>query len=136
MRVVFDSNIFISAFAIPGGQAEKAMSRIIEGKDTLLISKEILDELLSTLARKFSHNIEALSQVAVSLTEIAEMIKTRKRLKVFKDDPDNRVLECALAGSADLIVTGDKEMLGLKSYEGIRIISLRGYLETKVRSSS
>ena len=129
MRVVFDTNIYVSAFVIQRGLAEKAMLRIIEGADALLISKDILDELLSTLARKFSRDIDELSRVAVVLTEMAEMIKTESRLKALKDDPDNRILECAADGRADLIVTGDKDMLQLKDYKGIKIISLRSYLE-------
>ena len=131
MRVVFDTNIFISALAIPGSQAETAILRILDGADTLLISKAILDELLSTLAVKFSRDPEALSQVAVMLTEMAEVVKPKNTVEVFKDDPDNRVLECAEAGHADFIVTGDKEMLQLKQYQGIRLISLRDYLARK-----
>ncbi|MBI5634458.1 MAG: putative toxin-antitoxin system toxin component, PIN family [Nitrospirae bacterium] len=128
MRVVFDTNIFISALAIPGSLAVKAILKIIEGEDTLLTSRVLLDELLSTLARKFSHDAEQLSRVAVNISELAEMVKTGKRINVLKDDPDNRVLECAVAGKADLIITGDKEMLSLKGYKGIKIISLRCYL--------
>ena len=131
MRVVFDTNIFISALVIPGSQAEKAVFRILDGDDTLLISKPILDELLTTLARKFSRDSEALSQVAVMLTEMSEMVKPKSTVEVFKDDPDNRVLECAESGQADAIVTGDKEMLQLKQYQGIRLISLRDYLARK-----
>ena len=128
MRVVFDSNIYISALVIPGGQAEQALSRILDGTDALLISKTIQDEVLATLARKFSRDPEALSQTAVILTEMAEVVKPEHRLNVFKDDPDNRVLECAEAGRADCIVTGDKAMLRLKRYRNIRLISLREYL--------
>ncbi len=128
MRVVFDTNIYVSALAIPGSQAEQALFRILEGADTLLISKAILDELLSVLAVKFSRDAESLSQVAVIVTEMAEAVKPQDRVKVFKDDPDNRVLECAEVGHADYIVTGDKEMLRLKHYRGIRLISLRDYL--------
>lgn len=129
MKVVFDTNILISSLAIPGSRAEKAVFRIIEGHDSLLISKDLIDELLSVLARKFSRDIEELSRVAVNIAEMAEVIKTGKRLKVFKDDPDNRVIECAVAGNAGLIVTGDKEMLRLRQYKGVRIISLKDYLE-------
>ncbi|MBI3609443.1 MAG: putative toxin-antitoxin system toxin component, PIN family [Nitrospirae bacterium] len=134
MRVVFDTNIFISALVIPGGQAEKAILRITSGHDTLLISKPILDEVLSTLAGKFSRDMEALSRVAVSLTEMSEVITSHKKLKVFEDEPDNRILECALAGNAERIATGDKEMLRLKHYRGIRILSLREYLDTPLPS--
>lgn len=128
MRVVFDTNIFISAFVLPGGFADKAIQKIIEGEDALLASRALLDELLSTLAGKFSRDAEQLSRVAVNIFELAEMVKTGRRLNVLDDEPDNRALECAVAGRADLIVTGDKEMLRLKGYKGIKIISLRGYL--------
>lgn len=130
MRVVFDSNIFISALVLPGGQAERAFSRILDGSDTLLISKAILHEVLATLAVKFSDDAEALSRTAVVLAETAELVKPRHRVEVFNDDPDNRVLECAEAGGADYIVTGDKTMLRLKRYRTIRLISLREYLAT------
>lgn len=83
---------------------------------------------MSTLARKFSRDSEALSQTAVLLAEMAEMVQPAKRLRIFKVDPDNRVLECAEAGQAGCIVTGDKVMLQLKQCENIRLISLREYL--------
>lgn len=131
MRVVFDSNIYISAFSLPGGQADKAIRRILDGIDSLLISKPILSEVLSILATKFSHNAEALSQVAVTLVELAEMVKPERTLRVLDDDPDNRILECADEGGADALVTGDKALLSLKQHRGVRIISLREYLSAK-----
>lgn len=54
-----------------------------------------------------------------------------KRTRIFKDDPDNRILECAFHGKADVIVTGDKEMLKLKEYKGTKVISLKEYLSLK-----
>jgi putative PIN family toxin of toxin-antitoxin system len=133
VRVVFDSNIYISALTLPGGQAEKALFRILDGADTLLISKPILDEVLSILARKFSHDREELSQVAVTLTEMAEVVKPGHAITILADDPDNRILECAEVGDADYIVTGDKAMLNLKQHRGVRIIPLREYLSGKER---
>ena len=103
MRVVFDSNIYISALTLPGGQAEKALFRILDGADTLLISKPILDEVLLVLARKFSHDRDELSQVAVTLTEMAEVVKPSHAITVLADDPDNRILECAEEGDAHYI---------------------------------
>jgi putative PIN family toxin of toxin-antitoxin system len=130
MRVVFDSNIFMSALAIPGSRAEKAILKIIEGDDILLISKEILDEVLSVLSAKFSRDREELSHVAVVLSEIVEIVSSPKKITILRDEPDNRILECALSGHADVIVTGDKDMLRLKMYERVRIISLKEYLES------
>lgn len=131
MRVVFDSNILISALVFPGRSAERAMYRVIEGVDRLLISRPILNEVLSVLARKFAREGEELARVAVLLAEIADLVTPGKTIRVLKDDPDNRVLECVVGGRAEVLVTGDRAMLDLRSYGKIRIISLRSYLETK-----
>jgi putative PIN family toxin of toxin-antitoxin system len=128
MKVVFDTNIFISALIIPGSQAEKAILRIIEGRDILLLSKGILDELLTVLSTKFSRDKEEISRVAVILSEIAEWVVPSEKIEVLNDDPDNRILECAFSGNADAIVTGDKELLRLRGYEKTKIISLKEYL--------
>jgi putative PIN family toxin of toxin-antitoxin system len=130
MRVVFDTNIFISALVIPGSLAERAISRIIEGRDALAISPDIIKEVLSVLSSKFGREKEALSHVAVTLLDLGELVRPVQRLRVFRDEPDNRILECAAFGKADLIVTGDKEMLRLKEYMGVKITSLRDYLES------
>ena len=129
MRVVFDTNIFISAFVIPGSLAEKAILRIIEEEDSLLISKDIIDEVLSVLSSKFGRDREELSHVAVTLSELAELVKPAKRINLLKDEPDNRILECAIHVGADLLVTGDKKILQLREYKGLKIISLKEYLE-------
>ena len=128
MKVVFDTNILVSALVFPGGRAEAALLRIIEEHDQLLLSKPILGELLGVRARKFSRDAEELARVAVLLSELGLTVRPRRKLRVVKDDPDNRVLECAVAGRADVIVTGDKDLLELREYRGIRIISLRQYL--------
>lgn len=128
MKVVFDTNILVSALVFPGGRAEAALLRIIEEHDQLLLSKPILDELLGVLARKFSRDAEELARIAVILSELALTVRPRQKLRVVKDDPDNRVLECALAGRADAIVTGDSALLELGEFRGVRVISLREYL--------
>jgi len=130
MRVVFDTNIFISALVIPESLAEKAISRIIEGQDKLVISPDIIKEVLLVLSSKFDREREALSHVAVILLDLGEWVRPDQRVRVFRDEPDNRILECAVFGKTDLIVTGDKEMLRLKEYNGVKIASLRGYLES------
>jgi putative PIN family toxin of toxin-antitoxin system len=130
MRVVFDTNIFISALVIPGSLAEKAVSRIIAGRDELVISPDIIKEVLSVLSSKFAREREALSHVAVILLELGELVRPDQRFRVFKDEPDNRILECAVFGKADHVVTGDKEMLRLKEFKGVKIASLREYLES------
>lgn len=131
MIVVFDTNVFVSAFAVPGGSGERALRRIMHGRDSLVLSKPILDELLTVLARQFAHDREQLSRTAVFLADLANFVTPTLTGTVLDDEPDNRILECALAAGADAVVTGDKAMLGLGEYEGIRIIQPSTYLATE-----
>ncbi len=128
MKAVFDTNIFISAFVLPGSRAEAALLKIIEGETELLISKPIIKEVLGVLARKFDRDTEELARVAVYLSELGMVVHPRGRLKVLSDEPDNRILECAVAGNAEVIVTGDQAMLRLGTYRGIQILSLKQFL--------
>ena len=129
MKVVFDTNILVSALVFPGGRADIAFRQIIEERDRLLLSKPILDELLGILARKFSRDTEELAHVAVFLSDLSIVVKPRRKLAVLADEPDNRILECAVSGGADAIVTGDKVLLGLKAFRKVKLLSLRAYLE-------
>ena len=129
MRIVFDTNIFISAFIFPESTANEALRKIIQGEDHLIISKAILDELLGVLARKFSRDREALARIAVLLADIGMLVKPGHKINVLSDEADNRILECAIKGEADIIVTGDHALLNLGNYLGIKIMSLRKYLD-------
>jgi putative PIN family toxin of toxin-antitoxin system len=130
VRVVFDNNILVSALLFPGGRGEAALHRIIEERDELVLSKLILDELLGILARKFSREAEELAHVAVFLSDLATFVSPRRKLHVVKDEPDNRVLECALTGRTGAIVTGDRALLALQDFRGVRLLSLREYLDS------
>ena len=129
MRVVFDTNIFVSAFMLPGSRADAALIRVVDDIDQLVISKVIIDELLTVLARKFARDADELARVAVFLSDLAEVVRPRGRIDVLQDEADNRILECARTGKVDVIVTGDKAMIELGSYRSINIISLRNFLE-------
>lgn len=128
MRVVFDTNIFVSALIIPGGNAEAALIRIIENRHQLALSKPIIEELLRVLAKKFHRSPEELARLAVYLSELAHVVVAGRDIHVLEDERDNRILECAVEGRADLIVTGDSAMLRLGAFRKIRIVSLREYL--------
>lgn len=130
MRVVFDTNIFVSAFVFPGSRADAAVRRVLDGEDELLISRAIIDELLTVLARKFARDAEELGRVAVFLTDLGAVVRPRGRVTILSDEADNRILECARSGQADVIVTGDRAMLALGRYQDIEIKSLRDYLDS------
>ena len=128
MKVVFDTNIYISAFVIPGGNAEKAYIRSIDGDFELFTSIAILTELAGKLEAKFGWEKRRIVQLITSISNVATVLKTTPCLKTLSDDPNNRILECALKAEADMLVTGDKHLLKLKSYENCEIIKLSAFL--------
>ena len=136
MRVVFDSNVLMAALLFPEGRAAAAVENILDGRDDLVLSSPILREILSVLARKFSRDREELSRVAVVLGEMGEIVDPSRRVEVFRDEPDNRILECAVEGKADVIVTGDKAMLAFGEDGGIRLITLTEYLDRRGRKAT
>ena len=129
MKIVFDTNVLVAALVHPGGRGEAALLRIVEERDQLFISNPIVDELLGVLARKFARDGEELARVAIFLSDLAETVRPRTRLKVVPDDPDNRILECALAARAEAIVTGDRGLLTLGVFRGVRLLTLAKYLD-------
>src|SRR5574341_2085377 len=129
MRVVFDSNVLLAAMLFPEGRAAAAVENILDGVDDLVISRPIIQEVLSVLASKFSRDKEELSGVAVVLGEMGQIVEPSRRLSVLRDEPDNRILECAVEGNAEAIVTGEKAMLAIGEYEGVRLVALADYLK-------
>lgn len=128
MKIVYDTNIYVSALAIPGGRAERAIALALEGRVKVCISKPIVHESLRILAQRFARAPEQLARTAIFLTDLGESVAPRTKLAVVSDEPDNRILECAVAGRADAIVTGDKALLALRVFEGIRVLSRRQLL--------
>ena len=128
MRVVFDTNIYISAFAIPGGNAENAYLKAIQSQFQLFTSVAILTETARVLQTKFDWVEERAQQAIQEIGQTATVLRPRPILHVVKDEPDNRILECAQAAEAQWIVTGDRHLLGLSQHAGCRIISLADFL--------
>ena len=129
MRVVFDTNIFISALVIPGGNAEEAYLHAIRGTFELFTSVPILVETANKLKIKFEWSDEKVGQFLESIRKTAIILQTQPHLHILKDEPDNRILECALLANADLIVTGDHHLLTLKRHENISILKLVDFLK-------
>ncbi|PYV41688.1 MAG: putative toxin-antitoxin system toxin component, PIN family [Acidobacteria bacterium] len=128
MKVVFDTNVFISAVIVPGGQAERALLLAWARHFILFTSVPILTETAQKLRSKFGQTDKDIRQALKFISRTAEILKPTVRLRVLKDIPDNRILECAFQARADLIVTGDRHLLKLREFEGISIIRLTDFL--------
>jgi putative PIN family toxin of toxin-antitoxin system len=129
LRVVFDTNIFISAFVIPGSRAEEAYLGGLREEFILSSSVAILTETAQKLRDKFGWEENKIVRLLKAIGGVASVVKTRPHVHILADEPDNRILECAVAAKADMIVTGDKHLLSLKQFKTISIITLAQFLE-------
>jgi putative PIN family toxin of toxin-antitoxin system len=129
VRAVFDTNIFISAFVIPGGNAEEAYLQAVCTTFELLTSIAILTETANKLRTKFEWSDERVAKLVGSISKTATVLKTEPHLHVLTDEADNRILECAVLAEADFIVTGDKHLLSLVHYQDTLIIRLAEFVE-------
>jgi len=125
--VVFDTNIFLSAFTF-GGNPEIVFEMVRAGRIQLIVSTSILAELALILKSKFDWDDEDIRQALRVIGRHAELVKPATRLRVLEDDADNRVLECAVEGRADLIISGDHHLLDLKEFRGIQIVRVSDFL--------
>jgi putative PIN family toxin of toxin-antitoxin system len=130
IRVVLDTNVYISIFTSPRGQLRTIWEHALKGTFTLLISPAIVAELAGVLRVKFQWPSEEVTARAKRFARIAEIITPKTIPTIIKSDPaDNQILACALAGNANLIISGDRRhLLPLKEYEGIPIIAPVNFL--------
>jgi len=128
LKVVFDTNIYISAFVIPGGNAERAYLRALNGDFELYTSIAILTELARKLEEKFGWDKQKITQLLTHISKTADVLKTTPCIKVLADDPDNRILECAVEAKAGLILTGDKHLLKIRHFQDFKIMKLSDFL--------
>jgi|ERR1039458_7614869 putative PIN family toxin of toxin-antitoxin system len=130
MRVVADTNVFISALMF-GGLPGRFLDLALRRRFTLVTSKALLDELDEKLRGKFAVSERDALAIREKLEAYANVIEPDFELNAVPDDPDdNRVLECALTGKADFIVSGDRHLLRIGSYAGIAIVTVRQFVET------
>lgn len=123
LRVVADTNIYISAFNF-GGVADRILQEAQKDAFVLFVSPAILAEVQDVLTRKFKWSENRTNQAIRNILGFAQLVNPEQRLNVIKADPaDDRILECAVAADADLIVTGDKLLQHVQSFRGTMIVS-------------
>ena len=129
-NLTLDTNILISAFISKGN--EYRILRLAKlGKIKLSLSLEILEEFKEVIGRlKFGFSQEQINKATKQLLSISEILITSTKIDIVKEDPDdNKILECALDGKSDFIISGDNHLLNLKEYKNIKIINSREFLE-------
>lgn len=129
IRVTADSNIYISAFNF-GGIPLRLIELAIDGEIVLSSSSWIVSEIRRVLELKFGWQMEDVNRVEEFIISITEPVRLQPHLSVIEEDPDdNHVLECALAGRSQYILTGDKHLLKLGQFANIRIMKVAAFIE-------
>ena len=127
--VAVDTNVLISAL-VGHGKPRRLVAKLLE-EHALVTSREILAELADVLARTKFDGIKSsqVSQFLSILVSKAIVVRVRQYLKVIAEDPDdNIVLSTAWEGKANYVVSGDKHLLNLKDFRGIRIVTAKEML--------
>jgi len=132
MRVVFDTNALISALLFEQstpGQALVYASR----QGEVLLSTSLANELNETLQRKkFERYVtaEQREEFLIALVQSAALVEVRETVSICRDPKDNHIFELAVSGKADVIVTGDADLLVLHPFRGIAILNPQGFLKS------
>lgn len=128
VKIVLDTNILISAFGF-GGKPREIFLLTLKKKIQGVISLVLLAELNEVILKKFPKLEPQLSLIEKQIKDKFLVVKPGKILNIVKDEDDNRVLEAAMEGNCNYIVTGDKELLELQSFRGIKIITADQFLK-------
>jgi putative PIN family toxin of toxin-antitoxin system len=123
LKVVLDTNVIVSGLNFQKGNPAKILLLVASEEIINFISRPILNEIRRILVDKFFWAREEVEAAEVWLTTFSKSVNPRDRISVIDDDPDNRILECAVEGQADFIISGDRHLTDLKDYQGIKIVA-------------
>ncbi len=130
-KAVLDTNVLVSALHF-GGNPDLIL-RLSRGRTKrfdLFLSPFILNELARILTDKFYWSNLKIEKATQLLVKWGDVVSTKKSISAIpSDETDNRILECAVKAKADFIVSGDKHLLDLKKYEGIRVVTPAQFLK-------
>lgn len=123
MKIILDTNVIVSGIFWKG-PSEKVLCALADDKFKLIISSEIITEIIKTLMNfkiKLPFN-EILLWLSIFLWK-AELVEPEERVDVIKNDPeDNKFIEAAIEGNVEYIISQDHHLLDIKEYQGIKII--------------
>ncbi len=131
LRVVLDTNVLVSAHHFSSGAVAILWEALGKGRYLLVSSPAIVREFAAILRRPFGWEEANVERAVRLLARKAMFVNPTNLPAAVPDDPDdNHVLACAVAGRADLIVTGDKDLLRIKEYQGIPIVRTMDFVRT------
>ena len=129
MRVVIDTNVFVSSFF--GGKPRKIIELWKQGKITLCFSREIIDEYTAVLKRLGLEEKELKELLSLFARGYSSLFTGKTPdLQIVDDDPDDdKFIECAVALNALFVISGDKAVIEISEYMGIKLVTPKTFLE-------
>lgn len=129
MRAVLDTNVIVSGLLSPKGNARLVMAMAFGRKFDLILSEELLAEYETVLKRpKFRFRSDEIDEALTELRRVGEVMKPTDTVSESPDESDNRFLECAEAGAADYLVTGNTAHFP-KKWGKTHVVTVRRFLE-------
>lgn len=126
-RVVLDTNIFVSALVF-GGIPEKVLRLVLSKKAVAVISPIILNEIYRVINEKFPLSSSDFLLLEKQIHRQFIIVQPLIQLNVARDKDDDRIIEAAVSGKCQYIITGDKDLLDLVEYKGIKILTASAFL--------
>ena len=133
MKVILDTNVLISG-TFWTGNSFRILDLIDKNKLRNITSKEIIKEYYEVInSDEIIDKVEdkklKMLKIAHKVINNSEIVVPSVKINIIKDDPDdNKILECAIAGNVDCIVSNDKHLLKLKEFKGIKILTPKEFL--------
>ena len=128
LKVVLDTNVIVSGLNFPTSNPAKILILVASGEIANFTSRHIVNETRRILIDKFFWTGEKVEAAEGWLKTFSKLVDPKNRISVIDDDPDNRILECAVEGQADFIISGDHHLTDLKDYQGIKIVAPSTFL--------
>ncbi len=132
-RIVPDTNILVSALILNRGNPREIFNKFINEEIIFVLSQELLAELEEVIYRPKFDKIKKEEKVefAALIKELSDIVNPKEKLTIILEDKDdNKVLEAAIEGRANYIVSGDEHLLKLKEFRGIKIVNAQEFLKT------
>ena len=132
MRVVFDTNVWVSRLLLAGSASAQAVDKALVGFD-VMVSGPLVEEIADVLSRdKFDQFVSVWDREEFlrRILQIATIAPVLSEVHDCRDPDDNRLLALALDSESDCIVTGDRDLLLLNPWRGVRLVSPREFLDT------
>ncbi|MBI1821877.1 MAG: putative toxin-antitoxin system toxin component, PIN family [Nitrospirae bacterium] len=137
-RIVLDTSVLLSALMFLGGNSDLIFQKVRRGELSLITSSFILQEFRKFIKQKLKYKNDEIDEIVKNISKIGKVVEPHHRAKIFPEKKEtNRILDCAIEGKANFIISIDsKQLQPIKKHEGIWILSPAVFLRTKIYSIS